>query len=77
MSAETSPRESLLGRTPPAAPKIEINGERYYAESEVVAALAAMYRLSTATAVQIADLCDKSLDPSGRLLGIVRRAARG
>ena len=51
---------------------VMVDGERYYSECQVVAALASIYRESTQAAVLVAHACDGILDPRGRLLGIVR-----
>jgi hypothetical protein len=50
---------------------VVIDGERYYPEGKIIAALAAVYREH---GVLVANLCDDYLDRSGRLLGIVRDA---
>lgn len=51
---------------------VTVNDERYLAEKDVVAALALGYNAGIQHSVVIANLCDGMLDPSGRLLGLVR-----
>lgn len=52
---------------------VVVDEERYYSEQKVVTALAHIYNSGGST--QIARACDQILDPSGRLLGVVRDKA--
>lgn len=54
--------------------EVLINGDRYYSEGRVVAALVRAY--TSGAPVAVAYACDEILDTSGRLLGLVRDAAR-
>jgi len=62
--------ESLL----PLA-RVVLNEQPYISESHVVNCLALLYARGEYRVV--AELCDVLLDPTGRLLGLVRKAATG
>lgn len=61
----TSPQTNTINSSGPLV--------RAYVEDAMVSALAAVYPDGR---VVIAKLCDEHLDPSGRLLGLVREEAR-
>ncbi len=51
------------------------NGERFISEAHIVNSLAQVYREDGRNKLIVATLCDDWLDPSGRLLGLVRDMA--
>lgn len=55
--------------------RIVLNDEAYLSEANLVTALAALYARSNDWKLPVAILCDDYLDPSGRLLGLVRDKA--
>jgi hypothetical protein len=58
-----------------AVRSVLINDERYYPEALVVDGLAQAYQENPDSRLAVANACDRTLDPTGRLLGLVRRAA--
>lgn len=57
--------------------RIVLNEEPFVSERHVVNSLAQLYKADNAHKRTVATLCDDWLDPSGRLLGLVRKAATG
>jgi len=57
--------------------RVVVNDQPFIPESHVVNSLAQLYRADNAHKRTVATLCDDWLDPSGRLLGLVRKAATG
>lgn len=69
--------DPLAARVPSAGlNRVVVNDERFLPESHVVNSLARLY-LDNAHKRTVAQLCDDFLDPTGRLLGLVRKAATG
>lgn len=54
---------------------VTVNGDRYLPEWRLVIALAGLYARKEAWRLPVAILCDDYLDPTGRLLGLVRDQA--